>query len=149
MDYFKGYIIKIIVLCAMLQLGSFVISTESFKRLYKLVGSVMLMVSILNLPSCNAEYKIPYTDPDYTVETDNNINQEFTENVKDVIYKDIKETYKIESFRVEVKSDYVSISISIFVYGNFSDEIKDSLLKYIKSKYCTDEDEVIVKNEYY
>lgn len=145
MDSFKQYIIRIIVLCAVVQLGSVLITNDGFKRVYKLAGSIMLMISFLSLPSCNTKLDFDFIEQNKTVSTDDLLNGEFTDRVEKMISDDLKENFKLQFFRVEVTSDYSSINIS--VYGYFTNDEIATVENYIKNKYCTSEDEVMVKNE--
>ncbi|MBQ4527398.1 MAG: hypothetical protein II998_04925 [Clostridia bacterium] len=148
MNTFKFYIIKIIIVSSVVQLGGLLITDNGFKKLFKLIGSVMLLVSIASVPGCDKQFDVN-TNSQYNINISdfNSINEEFTENVEKIIENDLKERFSLEFFRVKVTSDYYTMKI--YVNGMFSEAEKIEIEKHLKTTYCTSHDEVNVNNEFY
>ena len=144
MNNFKIYIIRIIVLCAMVQFGAFFVDNDGFKRLYKLIVSILLIMFIANVPTFKNDLSQKINTHEYNVVYEDRINEKFTENVEKMIINDLKTRYSLEFFRVVVESDYTKITITI--YGYFSESDSEIILNYIWNTYCTENDEVIINN---
>lgn len=144
MDNIKTYIIQIIIVASIVQLGGLLVSGKSYQKLYKLVGAIFLMLTMFSLPKANlkqiVDTSINHSQPD-EVETDY-ISMEFTQKVSEKIRNSIQSQYGIES-EVTVTTDesYTAISIHVLYDGEI-DPVE--LKQYVIDNFCTQNDEVIV-----
>lgn len=144
MDNIKIYIIQIIIVASIVQLGGLLVSGKSYQKLYKLVGAIFLMLTMFSFPNANlkqiVDNSINYSQPD-EVGADY-ISTEFTQKVSEKIRNSIQSQYGIES-EVTVTTDESYTAISIHV--SYDGEIEPVELKqYVIDKFCTQNDEVIV-----
>lgn len=144
MDNIKAYIIQIIIVASIVQLGGLLVSGKSYQKLYKLVGAIFLMLTMFSLPKANLKQivdtsinhsQLDEVGADY-------ISMEFTQKVSEKIRNSIQSQYGIES-EVTVTTDKSYTAISIHV--SYDGEIEPVELKqYVIDKFCTQNDEVIV-----
>ncbi len=146
MEEIKIYIIKMVILSVLIQLIGSLIKKDSFKRIYNLVGGIMVVFTLLGIPIENAKLKMSDSyDNEFYNDNTNIIENEFTKIVSEKIKKDIKETFGFDG-DVEVNSDLNKLKITI--KGNIK-ECSQDINKYIRDKYCTDNDEVELINGVY
>jgi hypothetical protein len=144
MDNIKAYIIQIIIVASIVQLGGLLVSGKSYQKLYKLVGAIFLMLTMFSLPKANlkqiVDNSINHSHPD-EVGADY-ISTEFTQKVSEKIRNSIQSQYGIES-EVTVTTDesYTAISIHVLYDGEI-DPVE--LKQYVIDNFCTQNDEVIV-----
>lgn len=144
MDNIKIYIIQIIIVASIVQLGGLLVSGKSYQKLYKLVGAIFLMLTMFSLPKANlkqiVDNSINHSQLDEVGE--DYISMEFTQKVSEKIRNSIQSQYGIES-EVTVTTDKSYTAISIHV--SYDGEIEPVELKqYVIDKFCTQNDEVIV-----
>lgn len=144
MDNIKIYIIQIIIVASIVQLGGLLVSGKSYQKLYKLVGAIFLMLTMFSFPKANlkqiVDTSINHSQPDEVGE--DYISMEFTQKVSEKIRNSIQSQYGIES-EVTVTTDKSYTAISIHV--SYDGEIEPVELKqYVIDNFCTQNDEVIV-----
>ncbi len=144
MNNIKAYIIQIIIVASIAQIGGLMVSGKSYQKLYKLVGAIFLMLTIFSFPTAEikqlSDTSINYPLPD-DAGTDY-IYTEFTNKVSEKIKNSIKNQYGIEC-EVTVTTDKNYSNMSIQVVCN--NEIDTTVLKqYVTDNFCTQNDEVIV-----
>ena len=144
MDNIKAYIIQIIIVASIVQLGGLLVSGKSYQKLYKLVGAIFLMLTMFSLPKANlkqiVDTSINHSQLDEVGE--DYISMEFTQKVSEKIRNSIQSQYGIES-EVTVTTDksYTAISIHVLYDGEIAPV---ELKQYVIDKFCTQNDEVIV-----
>ena len=144
MDNIKVYIIQMIVVASIVQFGGLAVSGKAYRKLYKLVGAIFLMLTIFTFPNANVkqilETSIVYSPP---VETGTDyVNSEFTKKVSEKIKNSIKSQYGIESeVTVVTDENYTSMSIRVIADGKID---TFALRQYVIDNFCTQNDEVIV-----
>ncbi len=141
----KLYIIKVIIVVAILQIGSLFINIPSYKQLYAIAGGIILISTFFSLPATKVEFP-DVNIPEKTEIADyQNIWQiESEKNIEKLIYDDLVKEYHLECI-VEVQTDMKTLNINIS-YNN-ENVSPDQIYDFVKKKYCTDNDKVIVENE--
>ena len=148
MDDFKLYIIRIIIILSIVQLG-IIISGEKYKKLYSLAGAVFIVFAILSFPKTDffELFNISYPTQAEIGIGEENISTAFTESVSDKIEDGIKENYNIKA-NVTVTTDEKFSKLYITVDCDCSEDICVKINDYVKKTFCTQNDEVITANEY-
>ncbi len=147
MSDFKLYIIRIVIVVSIVQLGV-VMSGEKYKKLYSLVGAIFIVFAMLSFPdfefgNFNLNFPLP-TD----IETEeDNIARTFTKSVSDKIEAGIKETCNTEA-DVTVQTDENFSKLHITIDCCCPEEISVKIDEYVKKTFCTQNDEVIITNGY-
>ena len=143
MNALKIYIISIIITSAIIQIGGMFITSESNKKLYQLMGSIILILTLLKIPQ-----KIDFEHPKFlsekqysSQETAAFVTNDFVSKTSDMIKKDINNVFLVECV-VDVVTTENYDKIIISVYGNFDNKTASQIEKHIYQKYCTNNDEV-------
>ena len=145
MESIKLYIIKIIVVVAVLQIGGFFINIRSYNHLYSLVGGVILIATIFSAPGIKIDTN--YLDLSHKEEIpafEDTIENTFETRVEEMIAEGLHKKYKTQC-RVEVDTDFEKLKINVF----FDNELisNNEIYNYIKNTYCTEKDKVVINNE--
>ena len=143
----KLYIIKIIIVVAILQIGAMFINVRSYDRLYSLVGGIILIGTVLSVP----DIKLNLSSPDILTQTEipvleDVVGKTFENNLQELIQEDIYQNYKIRC-EVKIKTDMEKLEIYVICNSN---SISDTeLYNYVKNSYCTENDKVVIMNDEY
>lgn len=143
---YKRFVVYIIVLSFVVQLGKLILSKTKFNDIYKTSTSILVIIGILfYLKSFNFEVVINELDNiDISYYGNQNIKYEFENNLERLIEEDIHNKYYV-NLNVSVSTDFDKLSICL-IQNNISN-IND-IRNYIFNKYCTPGDEVIISDEY-
>lgn len=144
MNELKTYIIRIIVVAAIVQLGV-IVSGERYKKIYSLVGAIFIVFVILMIPSINLK-EISFDDYKKIDFDEITISRQFTDNVSKKIKENIMVTFGIDA-NVNVTTDSSYSNICVTVACECSDELKYRIEEYVKKTFCTPSDEVIMISE--
>ena len=148
MNDFKLYIIRIIIILSIVQLG-IMISGEKYKKLYSLVGAIFIIFAFLSFPKSDffGLFNISYHTQAKIRIGEENISKAFTESVSDKIEDGIKENYNIKA-NVIVTTDEKFSKLYITVNCDCPEDICVKINEYVKKTFCTQNDEVITTNDY-
>ena len=147
MSDFKLYIIRIVIVVSIVQLGV-IMSGEKYKKLYSLVGAIFIVFAMLSFPN----FDFGYFNFNYQLQTgvetgEDNIAKAFTESVSEKIEDGIKETCNTEA-DVTVQTDENFSKLHITIDCCCPEEISVKIDEYVKKTFCTQNDEVIITNGY-
>jgi len=143
----KLYIIKIIVVVAILQIGGLFINIRSFARLYTLAGAIILVITIFSFPDIKLKiYEADVTEKAVVPVFEDALEKTFEKNLADKIMKSVYEDLNL-TCEVKIYTDMEQVEIYVFYENkNISPE---ELSNYIKSVYCSPKDRVVINNERY
>lgn len=145
MDDFKLYIIRIIIIVSIVQLGV-IISGEKYKKLYSLVGAIFIIFAIISFPDFNYANLSLFTSSNYQGEYNNEtVAEAFTRSVCEKIKEAIEENYGIKS-DVFVSTDESFSRLYIEIICDCDNELLATVEEYVKNNFCTNNDEVIISN---
>lgn len=143
----KLYIIKIIVVVAILQIGGLFINIRSFARLYTLAGAIILVITIFSFPDIKLKnYEAGVTGKAVVPVFEDALEKTFENNLADKIMKSVYEDLNL-TCEVKIYTDMEQVEIYVFYENN--DISPEELSNYIKSVYCTPKDRVVINNERY
>ena len=147
MSDFKLYIIRIIIVVSIVQLGV-VMSGQKYKKLYSLVGAIFIVFAMLSFPDFDFGYfNINYPSQTVIETGEDNIAKTFTDSVSKKIEEGIKETCNTEA-DVTVQTDENFSNLHITIACCCPEEISAKINEYVKKTFCTQNDEVIITNGY-
>ncbi len=141
MNEFKSYIIRIIIVAAVVQFGTLV-SGEKYKKTYSFFGAIYIIFVLLSFPEFSID-KLSYKyDSNIKSEIGESvITRQFTDNVAKKISESIMLVFNLRA-DVTVSTDSTYSKICIVIDCNCSDEEKYRIEEYVRKTFCTPEDEV-------
>lgn len=140
---YKNFIVYIITLSFVFQLGKILLSNTKFNDIYKVSVTIIITVNIIyNFSSCNFINDNHTNISNGVIEYDSvNIKKTFENKLEQTITRDIHNKYYV-NLNIDVKTDMKKLLI--YVYSNMNNDILMDIKKYISDKYCTPKDEVIL-----
>lgn len=148
MSEIKLYVIKIIAVAAVVQLGGIFISRKSYQRLYRLIGGIFIILTMISFPHIK-EYKLSVETFDEVYETEYTnkfLETQFTEKVSRKIADDIRNIYGVEC-DVAVSTNEEFSRLLIEISGEYDENNIDSIRQHVIQNFCTQNDEVILIND--
>ena len=125
-----------------MQLIGVLIKKDSYKKMYNLIGMILIVLAVMDIPISQISLEISEALPGSKAENKPVYVERFTDMVSENIQKDISEKLGFEC-SIEVVSDLNSMIIKIDTSSDNKNEIK----QYVEQKYCTERDEVQIVNE--
>lgn len=149
MEKIKLYIIKIILVAAVVQIGGLIVGSKSYQKLYKLIGGVFVIIAMISFPTINISEitdDLNYETIETSLVQGDFIKSEFANRVSDKIKADIEDRFEKRcDVYVDIDDDFSKLNIR--VSAAFDEESARLIQKYITESYCAESDEVIVVNE--
>lgn len=148
MSEVKLYVIKLIVLIIVIQIGNVFLSKTAYKRIFNSVcGVIISLMIVMPLFEFVTSFRADITDrSDSKTKSYISFKDIFQNNLKKIIENDIRGCFNIKS-DVEVNTDFSELKIIIHTETNNSNSNK--IADYVKNKYCGEKDTVVIKNEFY
>jgi len=141
----KLYIIKIIAIVAVLQIGGLFINKPSFARLYTLTGAIILITALFSFPDIDFNLpKVNVSDNSTLPAFEDAFKKTFENNLADKITNSIYKNFNLNC-KVDIETDMEHMEI--YVLYDSKNISPDELSDYIKSVYCTQNDRVVINNE--
>ena len=142
------YVIKLIVLIIVIQIGNVFLSKTAYKRIFNSVcGVIISLMIVMPIFEFVTSFRADITDrSDSKTESYISFKDIFQNNLKKIIENDIRGCFNIKS-DVEVNTDFSELKIIIHAETNNSNSKK--IADYVKNKYCGEKDTVVIKNEFY
>ena len=144
----KLYVIKLIVLIIVIQIGNVFLSKTAYKRIFNSVcGVIISLMIVMPIFEFVTSFRADITDrSDSKTESYISFKDIFQNNLKKIIENDIRGCFNIKS-DVEVNTDFSELKIIIHTETNNLNSKK--IADYVKNKYCGEKDTVVIKNEFY
>jgi hypothetical protein len=144
MNDLKLYIIRIIIVASIVQLGTVIIGPK-YKKIYSFAGAVFIVFAMLSIPNVNVEKFSISGYSDFETK-DSTVSELFTNAVSQKVEYGIYNTFGIETI-VDVLTDNEFTKIEIIVKCKCSDEMAYRIEEYVTKTFCTQRDEVVVLGE--
>ena len=140
------YVIKIIILCALIQLGSVIIHGKKYKKLYVLAGGILIVHTLFSFPPLSmdvADLWIAESEYVQTYEIKPVFEQKVSETIKNNLFDNLNLSADVDVF---VSEDYTSLKVDVICKNK---DIDISLVEeYVKKTFLNEKDEVRVVCEY-
>lgn len=148
MSEVKLYVIKLIVLIIVIQIGNVFLSKTAYKRIFNSVcGVIISLMIVMPILKFVTSFRADITDrSDSKTESYTSFKDIFQNNLKKIIENDIQTGFNIKS-DVEVNTDFSELKIVIHTETNNLNSKK--IADYVKNKYCGEKDTVVIENEIY
>ena len=144
MNELKAYIIRLVIVTAIVELGA-VITGEKYKKIYSLVGAVFIIFAMLSFPGVDLT-NVSFKNHEAIKFYSEGISERFTYGVSQKIKDAITEVFDKEVF-VFVSTDSSYSKICITIKCECSDEMRYKIEEYVTKTFCSSNDEVIIISE--